>query len=994
MKKFFFIFFILTSPVFCNEKDFYKDWSLFLGEFSDALTGITNSQTLTQLLFNSFSDISSPIYSFKIPNLPVDLGFGIDIGGGRKAIYNANIDNSYTVIDKFIVGIRPELYGVYSGFKVSGRARINVLVTNVRQVGATDFNTLNPLDKKYEELKEKFRIEKLRKYQPNEIKVDNETYSVFMPSGKERVERSATLGKIWNPITMAFRLPLTPNAAERLNYNEILGYTILGGVELAASFGVSLDPAAKVLRTGVDASVYFKGTYEIAVLREKPDKPGDNFVRVRIGKHKGLGYLLGLGSEGSTGLDQITAGKMGPLEGNFIWGLTGFFVNFRPFRIEWDQSYWWLFNQVYRFNLNDEKAREAYKKAVLGNFKMAMQIAIDEKGNLVENGPVTRILSENEKRNLRAHRNSIKLFLFTLQKEGIIRNSDKVIIDDKGEEKRILEAETISTRYWNFLFAISEKRSHSFLVTTDLKEFQKEKKSPEAMSLIVESDKMDSQTTYDEYQEYITDTEDALDKKGFFPIPPIVNKQEKKIPMVGGVKIYYRLKFNWTQLEKLINYPEEKMWPALINAFKAKGKGWEDPINRKKQIAKAVTIYMGTLPVTLVGSKFPAKDSIIIASIKYNLWKDLKDKQLLGAKELTEALSKFFKTGDYGPEMVRLLRIVNDGEKIPYTLKTYNPLLGDNPNMFEDQIGIITEPLERSMDTRLDIYKGDFEKVTVSTVIAELVSNEYVRISFDLDKDPASVFFNIQKINLAGTLTNISLGAVVMENRNKIFKKGRNNVMVKIGDTNHPLNHLVNQMEVKKSMVLPNQFRVDIAASLDGKKYGWTSSDLFRLIFTQDSDSLKKFTKYTTEDFNLCLGRTAIGLILFLQDRPFLVCPPNAPKNQDGTCATGMYPYDYYANRPLEENIRKRDNWIFENCPREGNEEYLSKVISSQNVCLNRTAKELVALLGDRNFYVCPPDAPRNQDETCINGMIPYEMKRGEDNIKSRNKWILKYCPN
>jgi hypothetical protein len=253
------ILFFLPFTLFATEPNFYKSWSLFLGEFTEALTGVTSSQTLTQMLFNSFSDISAPIYSFEVPYIaPIEAGFGIDVGGGRKVIYNNNIDTSYTVIDKFLVGIRPEFTGMWSGAKVSVRSRINVYITNVRQVGPKNYDLLAPIDKKFEDFKEKFRFEKNRKYSNAEIQTDSETYANFLPSNKEKIERNATFGRIWNPITMAFRLPLTPRKAEMMDENEIIGYTVLGGLELGAGLGVGFlpgfsagfDPMGAVLRTG------------------------------------------------------------------------------------------------------------------------------------------------------------------------------------------------------------------------------------------------------------------------------------------------------------------------------------------------------------------------------------------------------------------------------------------------------------------------------------------------------------------------------------------------------------------------------------------------------------------------------------------------------------------------------------------------------------------------------------------------------------------------
>jgi len=337
---------------------------------------------------------------------------GIDAGVGRKVIYNQNIDNSYTVIDKMLVGVKPQFSAMWSGVKASIRSKLFIYVTNVRQVGPTDYNRLEPIEKKIEDLKERFRVEKNRVYTPAEIQADNDTYANFLPSNKEKIERNATFGRIWNPITMSFRLPLTPRAAERLGDNEIMLYTLLGGVELGVGLGVGFgpgfsagpDPAGSMLRTGVDASIYFKGSYELVVLREKPQKPGDNFVRVRLGRTRGIGYNLGLGSEGKAGIDDLTFGHVGPLDGNFIWSIAGFAITVRPFRVEWDQSWWWLFDQVYRFDLNNKEARIAYQRAVLGSFKLAEKLALDEKGELRENSPVTRILISKEKNNIRSHR--------------------------------------------------------------------------------------------------------------------------------------------------------------------------------------------------------------------------------------------------------------------------------------------------------------------------------------------------------------------------------------------------------------------------------------------------------------------------------------------------------------------------------------------------------------------------------------------------------------
>ena len=45
---------------------------------------------------------------------------------------------------------------------------------------------------------------------------------------------------------------------------------------------------------------------------------------------------------------------------------------------------------------------------------------------------------------------------------------------------------------------------------------------------------------------------------------------------------------------------------------------------------------------------------------------------------VTEELGEFFYSGDYGPEMIKLLRVVLDGERIPYQGYFNNKLIWVN----------------------------------------------------------------------------------------------------------------------------------------------------------------------------------------------------------------------------------------------------------------------------------------------------------------------------
>ncbi len=977
------------------ERDTYDNWSEFQGKSSEFLNFVTNTQSLDLYIFNSYGVITQPIYNFTIP-APLPIGVGISVGGGRKVIFNRDINTSYTVVDKFRLNINPRLTGEYYGFSFGVGAPITFLVSNTRQVGTDYYTKLPTIEKLIESIGERLKKEKNVYYSPEQQRTDNENYANFFPSSNINIQRRATFGRIWNPITATFRLPLSPNAADRMPESEILSYTLNGGIELGVGFGIGSVPNVPIFRFGVDASVYFKGIFEIAVLKEKTEKPGENFVRVKVVKSRGLGYAVGGGAGGGV-LTDFTSGKMGPLEGNFIYSYMGSQVSIRPFRLTWDQSYWHIFDQVYRFDMNNPSARKAYQKAVLGSFKLAEKMAFDEKGQIREGSSVKRILTSEEKSKLRGSRRSIGLFFLNLQKNDIIKSSDKIIVNEDLEKVRYFETEATSSLNVESLtieglFKWQEKRSHKFNVNINLDIFNKVPKPPNSLILTVEGQRGDTNTKSKEYLEYIQELEDSLNLPEFFPLPPLSNKKEWFMGSLGNTSFYYRLLFNWPLVEKLINYPEDKMWPALITAFNAEGKNWEDPSTRRKLIAKSVGIYASTLPVTLVGAKFPPKDIIIMASLKYSLWKKLKEQYLEDPRVLGKALTIFFNSGDYGPEMVKLLRVVLSGEKIPYSLRASNPLLPDSANIQKDGIGDISNPAINKSTYAFERYNENFEKVNITNLVVELVSNEWVRIILAFDREPKAVFFTLEKYNLTGVLTNKPMGSVVISNKMNQFKPGNNIIMVKIGGNQHPLNSLINQITVKKRFNMPNQYRLGVSATIDGKRYGHTTNPLFRLIYTESPKALEKYIKYTADDFELCLGRSALNLILFLEKRPLQVCPKKAPRKIDGTCVEGMYPYDYFQNAPPEQNIKKRNAWIYNNCPMEGGEEYVQKITQVESVCLRKSPSELIQLLGTRPLFVCPADFPKNPDGTCESGIIPYQQENEGDNIKSRNDWIIKYC--
>ncbi|TDJ03792.1 MAG: hypothetical protein E2O68_09395 [Deltaproteobacteria bacterium] len=1009
LKKLFILFFLLSLNASAQEtaddilildksSTLYNGWSSFLGQYGRDLGNITKRSTLSIFLLNNVSRQEFPVYQLGFGDgFPISLG--INLGVGRQVINNKNILDTYTVIDRFLIGIRPRVYFEFMGFRAGASPYFNIEINNIRQVTPQEFTTILPLRQIKNIFKKEENKERKKKRTTREIKLDAEKYDHFIPPGDNKLlEREASYGKLWNIVTQTFKLPLHYKRALALDDDEIISYDLQGGVTLGVSFGIGIDPSNSILRTGVDASFYIKGNHQISVLKEAPKKRGDKFVRVKLSRSKQIGAKFGFGSYGYNNLDHFTRGKMGPMEGNFIWKLASGAVVVRPFRVEWNWSKGSFYDAVYRFDLNKEEGRKAYNRACLGFFKLAEKYSMDPKTGKLHRKkgmPVTRLLTMKEKRTEKKRYQSMQLFLFRLHKQRVIRHSEFTIVDEMGEESKYYETEVLNSRQRNALFAFWENRSHQFLINTNLKTYDKKPIDPNSLYLKIKVERRDDNTSSDEYMDYVKEVEESLDLPGMFPYPPLNLKRKPFLGSVGRTRFNYELRLNRLQIEKVINYPQKKMWSALIKGFSAKGLGWETKKGRANMIAKRIFTYAGTLPLSATGTKLREKDDIFVAKMKYSRWKKLKKHQAKGPKKLSRELGEFFNSGDYGPEMIKLLRVVLDGEKIPYSGSASGPLIYKHDNFKFGDVGKFIDPTDAYLNKSFANYREKFPEVRVSKTTAEILGKMYIRFMFHLDKVPKTVFFNLQKKNTIGLFTNKSLGTVVMENKHGRFKKGLNIIHLTVKGSNHPLHALVNQLNIKKAVFLPDQFKLNVAASLDGYRYGVVDHNLFRLRYFIDPKALEKFTKYSIKELDLCLGRTAANLMLFLGDRRLLICPDSSPHNLDGTCKRGMTPYDHYKNRPEEENIKRRDKWILKNCPVEGPEQYVQRIVNQYNVCRGRSGRDIIRNLGGRTFYVCPPERKRDGEGFCLTGMVPYknDFKTIKENKRSRNEWIMKYCP-
>jgi len=990
----------------------FNKWDVVLPFPGDLLSGISKDMPLVDYLFSSVANIDENIGLSNINvGTPTPISVGLLLGFKRLVLDNNRVDQSFTVIDAFKIGVKTSFYFTTHGVSVGAAPYVYFEILDIRQVRRNLFKLVNPIKYSFEKFKKRVKKEEDTTPSLKKMREENELYYNFLPPYKKSPRTYARFGKILNPITSAFRLPLRHDWIKKIAKDEIISYSVTGGVTFSACFGVvgnCNDKAPNTFDIGdlgksiVKLEVFIEGKYQLTVMREDTGNKRDNFARVRVSKVKTVGVGFAAGSV------EKSLSELSPhVDGFIVWKTIGGLVKIRPFSIEGKFTYSDFLNQTYRFNLNTEKGRKAYDKAVLGRFNLADEYSRDGKGNIIRNrpkAPVLRLLTRKEKRKNYNQTSGINLFLIKFWKNKTIRTSviKETHHQEGDEEFTRFESLVLNERQMQIFFGVhSEKRSHQFFTKIDEEKITREKIPKDALITVVRVKRSDNFMTSKEYMEYISEFEDNLGYPGIFPIPPKNNKGKWDKLNLGAGSFTYNLRFNWDHIKKLVEYPEKKMWSALATAFNAKGQGWETRKGRGKRISQRLGTYAGTIPLSMVGEKFPKKDDILVANIKHLRWKHLKKDFKKGPKKFNERLAMFFNAGDYGPEMVKLLRVVNPNIKVPYSGTAKSKLFNNNKEwVFGDYARFLNPDSNENLALMEEFIKNPEKKgIKVSQLKVDALGKLYLRISFNLEETPEKVFFNLGKKNILIELRERSIDTVVVENKGgffgkKLFKKGKNRLLFKISNKKHPLYPLAKRLDLTQKR-MPKRYQLNVAASKDGRNFGSYETGIFGIYPTQSKKFLEGYLELLRKEENLCLDRAASELILLLGNRKFLVCPENAPKNLDGTCKDGFTPYGHFSNKPVKENVARRNEWIMKNCPKLGSEEYVKSVIKTSNICRGKTAMQIIDIMGSDPFYVCRPNAPRLQNGFCASGMMPYSWFSNRPlkaNIRARNGWLLQTC--
>ncbi|MCM2324158.1 MAG: hypothetical protein NDJ90_12935, partial [Oligoflexia bacterium] len=387
-------------------------------------------------------------------------------------------------------------------------------------------------------------------------------------------------GRLWNMVAAPLRLPLRAEWLSRLDQNEVMTYVGSGFIEVGPSLGMTVESAhAKLSDLGISASIraYLRGEFRIAVM-----KLGEKRARVKISRRAERGVTGGINSSSRFELYEgfvVLGSRNGRLRTSLV-----------PFTFTADRALGHSFEVGYEFDLNDERAVEAYERAVLGQFGPCDELALETAAD-GESAPVKRTFSRESEDTRSSRSIGMKIYFLKHTGDSVYTVQDAKIQFPDGTF-RVFKARTDASYQRSLGVGIwKSSETIQYSIRTDfLKKLHSQ--DPAAIGLIAEGRIEDNSTSGVELNRYSEMVESLFGNSKIFPQVPIYlpNNEPEVLaaeadPLTESAKyyqptrygyssFYFRVGLTEAQLLRLANVSPEKMWEHLENGFERSPGSW------------------------------------------------------------------------------------------------------------------------------------------------------------------------------------------------------------------------------------------------------------------------------------------------------------------------------------------------------------------------------------------------------------------------------------
>ncbi|MBA2481887.1 MAG: hypothetical protein H0V44_14575 [Planctomycetes bacterium] len=799
------------------------------------------SERLSEAIFDLLEDV-------EIVKLAIGEGT-LGVRAGRRVFDNHNVLGSWTVVDHIKIELSHPLYGmswpvagtISAGFSIGGSIGNDFI--NIRQVLPRDYAKLEPVGDRASEDSDWVRgvaaeADGQRTLSPPE----EAPPAASAPAGAAEVPpkqehafdglTKARYGKLWNILGFPARIPTEARWISHMQDGEVISFVARGSVQAGPSLSWLYEVSQVTNSVHADASigVYLTGQFRISILRENA-----RYARVRLTR-------------------LAEAGTFGTIGGNTDDVVQGFTVvnaevgrnksTIKPFTFTVSHGKGRAFDVAFRYDLAQAAGRLAYEQAIGGRVALSEEAAGGfEWQQASADSAVVKvgIRSTQYTRDFKGSGSRYGM-LYRHNHDSSVTNSNITATFREGTT-RVFRTVVQNNQQWRFIWGSFERRHHNFRFNVDLDRAQKS--LGDALTLVVEGEITDTDTSGVEMHAYIDDVEDASMRPGFFPRPPMyrpLHDTPAYVPDDGADRrrsdnhrhrrdaeinyyrssFFHQLTFSQDQVERFVETPAERMWPALEKAFGVPEGIWASRASRLAYALANTPQRILNMPLYAANIHFREGSIVQHAERIQESWLDAQNASVL--IERIAILGSMFSDRRYGPELGRLLRVVLAGEKTSYVIQGSSHVFG-----YLREEGVATtaiDPLPERLERRIEFDReGPLPQADPEASIRSLsvtsMRDRRIRVAFTIpDNDrPQALYVSLLEAR-PWKLTRI-LGHQAILNSNGVIGGGEN-VLV-LSPESGLLSNLLAQV------VPGNQYVLKLAYTRDGQAWGPVAQTEFEL---------------------------------------------------------------------------------------------------------------------------------------------------------------------
>lgn len=777
----------------------------------------------------------------------IDLAVGegrVSVRVGRRVYDNHDVLGSYTVIDRFrtdfsypLLSLSEPLGGGFTAsFSIGGRLGLEWL--HIRPVLPNQFERLESPADHAKAVGDALHQAPALVWRPASDNGDGSEPAMWTLSGGETQANQPLLAfdgltkarysRLWNLLALPLRTPWGGSGVERLRPGEIISYLGDGRVEIGPSLGVELDIPGidRLFSASANVRLFVDGAYRISVWRE--DR---HYVQVKVTRLAQFGRGLSLG--GAT--EDLVKGLV-LFDHTVLRGKSAV----APFSYSHNALSGRSIDMVYRYDLRNQAAREAFHRAVLGRLGPSERLA---GGAAWREQPLTAAVRRIGRRvtDYRGHGRSTATrfgLIYRHYHDTSTRDADiRLDLADGGH--RAWRSEANNGSRWRWIWGTQERRSYSFRVNIDRDRLNAG--LTDATTLAVSGELLDSSTSASDLYEYIAEAETATGRPRFFPRPPrsfparpqptgLRQRDDHRLPFpprttiatFGRSSFFYQVTYDEWQLARFLATPASGRWPAMEVAFGVPPGTWSTPMRRLSFAAGHAPQTLLNLPLYPFNIHLRKGSMLIEAQRAVRLWAEAAHQR--DPLRRAALLAELFSTRRSSGEMARLLRVRLAGEPVSYVIQGASYAWG---KMREEGVAITAvDPLPERLERRIDFdergpHPRNDPRATLTTLDATILDRQRLQVDLTLPDGAVPRALYIRLVEQQPWRLPRTVSELVVAEDGKHVGPGANRLII-----DRRCGYL---SAVLAQTTGDRRYELQIAYTLDGRQWGAISSTTFTM---------------------------------------------------------------------------------------------------------------------------------------------------------------------